>query len=148
MEKILTVIGVKLAKKNQKFLFTGAAPECENCNLSLKSVCLNNLEKDTMYEIIDVRKIVHPCTIHEGGVKVVEVQKAPIKAVLDARKTFEGATISYRFIDCDEATCKNYQYCKPIGIHENTKYKITQVLGNLLHDCEKRKRLKLVELKE
>lgn len=147
MNTILTLIGVKLAKKNRKFIFSGALPECENCDPSLKSVCLLNLEKGIMYEIINVRNIVHPCAVHEGGVTIVEVQKAPIKAALDARKVYEGATISFHHLDCDELSCKNYEFCKPKGIKENGKYKITMVFGNLPHTCEKGMRLKLVELK-
>ena len=147
MDRILTLIGVKLAKKNRKFIFSGALPECENCDPSLKSVCLNNLEKGRMYEIIDIRNIIHPCAVHEGGVTVVEVQKAPIKTALDARKVYEGTTISFQYLDCDETSCKNYIFCKPKGIKENVKYKITQIFGNLPHICEKGKRLKLVELK-
>lgn len=148
MNKIITLIGVKLAKKNRTFLFLGANPECEKCDPALKSVCLDNLEQGLIYEIIEVRNIHHPCVVHENGVQVVEVQRVPIQAALDAKQIYEGATISYRFTDCDDLSCPNYKYCKPLGIIREGKYKITQILGNLPVLCRRGKSLKLVKLKE
>ncbi|HUX99412.1 MAG TPA: UPF0179 family protein [Candidatus Deferrimicrobium sp.] len=147
MSKILTLIGVKLAEKNKKFLFTGAAKECDDCPPSLKSVCIGNLEKGYIYEIIEIRKVIHPCIIHEGGVAVVEVQKATIQAAIASKLAFEGATISFPPPDCSEVSCKNFQYCKPIGINQENKYKIIKIFGNVPNNCRKEKRLKLVELK-
>ena len=147
MEKIITLIGIKLARINGTFLFTGPTDECKNCDKSIKSVCIQNLEKGCIYEIINLRDIIHPCAVHEGGVRVVEVQKAPIKVALEAKFVYEGAVISYYISDCDEVSCKNYKYCKPIGIVKEGKYKITRVFGNISHPCSKGKSLKLVELK-
>ena len=145
MSKILTLIGVKLAKKGRKFLFSGASEECNNCKTTLKSVCIENLEKDCIYEIVDIRKIVHPCIIH-GEVTVVEVQKASIISAIDAKLAYEGATINFRFPDCVENLCDNYQYCRPTGAKEQ-KYKILEILGDISSECEQNKRLKLVKLK-
>ncbi|MFX1294336.1 MAG: UPF0179 family protein [Promethearchaeota archaeon] len=147
MDIILTLIGIKLAKKNQKFLFAGPVEECDNCNSSLKSVCIDNLEKGCIYKILEIRKIVHPCPIYEGGGTIVEVQKSPIKTTIDHKLAYEGAIISFKIIDCDEVFCNNYQYCKPIGIIKEDKYKIVKVIGNLSHKCKKGKKLKLVEMK-
>ena len=147
MEKIVTLVGLRTAKKDQTFLFTGSAPECENCNSSLKSVCIQNLEKGCIYQIINVRDVIHPCAVHEGGVRVVEVQRAPIKAALDAKSVYEGALVSYHFSDCNEVDCKNYEYCKPIGIIKEDKYKITKVFGKLSSPCIRGRSLKLVELR-
>jgi uncharacterized protein (UPF0179 family) len=146
MEKNLTLIGIKLAKKARKFLFNGAAEECLNCNSSLKTVCLDNLEKGRIYEITNVRKIVHPCLLHEGGVTVVEIKKASIQAAIDSKFAHEGATISFHF-DCNEVSCGTYHSCKPLGIQSGEKYKITKIVGNLPQNCKKGKRIVLVELK-
>jgi len=148
MEKILTLIGIKLAKKNRKFLFIDAAEECANCNSSLKAVCLNNLEKGQIYEIIEIRKnVVHPCPVHEKGVIVVEVQKASIQSAIDNKLAREGATISFPPA-CNEVSCINYHFCKPWGIKFMEKYKIIKNLGNLPQNCKKGKKLVLVELKQ
>lgn len=148
MGKILTLIGIKLAKKNQKFLFVGAAEECINCNPSLKTVCLDNLEKGRVYEIMEVRKnAVHPCPVHEGSVIVVEVQKATIQSALDNKLAREGATISFP-PECDEVSCVNYHFCKPVGIKSGEKYKVIKKLGNLPQNCKKEKKLVFVELKQ
>ncbi|MHA1129229.1 MAG: UPF0179 family protein [Candidatus Helarchaeota archaeon] len=146
MDKIVTLIGVKLARKNRKFLFAGPSEECEECNPSLRSVCIDNLEKGCIYEIIAIRKITHSCAIHEGGVTVVEVQKPPIKVALPTKLSYEGAFVPFKFTDCDEESCPNYQYCKPLGIVKEDKYKISKVIGNLPEPCKKGKELKLVEL--
>jgi uncharacterized protein len=146
MEKNLTLIGIKLAKKNRKFLFNGAAEECKNCNSSLKAVCLDKLEKGRIYEITNVRKIVHPCFLHEEGVTVVEIKRASIQAAIDSKLSHEGATITFHF-DCEEVPCSNSHACKPPGIQSGEKWKIIKIVGNLPQTCKKGKKLVLVELK-
>lgn len=145
MGKNLTLIGIKLAKKNRKFLFNGAAEECKNCNSSLKAVCLDNLEKGRIYEITNVRKIVHPCLLHEEGVTVVEIKRATIQSALDRKLSHEGATITFHF-DCNEVACSNSPFCKPLGIQSGEKFKITKIIRNLPQACKKGKKLVLVEL--
>ncbi|MHA1648774.1 MAG: UPF0179 family protein [Candidatus Helarchaeota archaeon] len=147
MNKILTLIGVKLARKNRKFLFTGPADECATCPPTLKSVCLENLEKGCIYEIIEIRNIIHPCAVHKDGAVVVEVQKAPIKIAIAAKLAYEGAIISFTISNCDNLSCGNHQYCSPVGLPKDGKYKILKVFGNLPYPCEKGKQLKLVEIK-
>ncbi len=147
MSKIITLIGIKLAKKNRNFLFAGAVKECENCNSSLKSVCIENLEKDRVYKILEIRKVIHPCPVFEGGVTIIEVEKAPITIAIDIKTAYEGATISCNIPDCNETSCYNYSYCKPLGIKPADKFKILKILGNLPSTCSKEKRLKLVEVK-
>ncbi len=148
MAKILTLIGVKSAKKKQKFLFSGSSKECDNCNSSLKSVCINNLEKGCIYEILNIRDVVHPCPVH-GEVAVVEVRKTPIRTAIEAKFGYvEGATINFKFPECDEVSCLNYKYCKPIGIIKEKKYKILKILGELPDVCELGRKLKLIEMED
>ena len=146
MDRLLTLIGIKLAKKNREFLFSGPAKECDQCDPSLKSVCIGNLQKGCIYKIIKIRKIKHPCAVHEEGVCVVEVQKVPIKTAIEAKLAYEGAIITFNFPDCNEVSCTNYKYCRPLGLIKEDKYKILKVLDNLPHLCEKGKKLKLVEM--
>jgi len=143
----VTLIGIKLARLNQKFLFLGAAPDCANCTPSLKSVCIDNLEPGSLYIIVNIRNIHHPCKIHEGGVIVVEVQKAPVTAAVESKMAFEGATISYSLKNCKQTTCSNFKYCHPVGLTKSGKYKIRKVFG-ALEPCMKGHHLKLVELEE
>jgi hypothetical protein len=147
MGKILTLIGIKLAEKNRKFLLIGGAEECINCNSSLKSVCLDNIEKGRVYIINEVRKkVLHPCPVHEGGVTVVEVQKASIQSAIDSKLAREGATISFPPV-CNEVSCINYHLCKPLGIQSGEKCKVIKIFGNLPQNCKIGKRLVLAELK-
>ena len=146
MSKILTLIGVKFAKKKRKFLFSGSSAECESCNSSLKSVCIGNLEKGCIYEILEIRDVTHPCPVH-GEVAVVEVCKAPIKTAVEVKFAYvEGATFYFKFPECDEVSCPNYKYCKPMGVIKEDKYKILKIFGDLPNDCEKGRKLKLIEM--
>jgi Uncharacterized protein conserved in archaea len=65
-------------------MYQRPAKACEDCRY--KSVCIDPLETGRIYKIKEVKDIVHTCPIHEGRkVKVVEVEKADIEALIDAK---------------------------------------------------------------
>ena len=73
-KRLVTLIGAKLAEEGCEFIFLGASKKCEECRL--KNSC-TNLEATRRYRIMKVREeIKHDCYIHEGGVCVVEVERA------------------------------------------------------------------------
>jgi len=90
----LTLVGVKQARVGYKFRFIGQADECNKCNSSLKNICIKNLEKNHVYEVIEVRGVRHECSVHAGGVKIVKVIPVPIKVAIEARVAFEGTFIN------------------------------------------------------
>ena len=94
---VVTLVGETQAKVGTTFIFRGPIPECRDCKR--KTVCFN-LEECTLYEIVNVREKHHECNVYEGGVRVVELKKAPIMTTLDSYYAIEGATVDVEQIEC------------------------------------------------
>ncbi|XRO75860.1 UPF0179 family protein [Methanocaldococcus sp. 28A] len=146
-ESKITLIGSKLAKTGGEFIYLGEIEECNNCKF--KRLCHGNLEVGRKYKIISVRSANHPCIVHEGGVKVVEVILADLTIMIEAKKALEGVNINYEPITCENFNCEYYNFCNPEGIKAGEKYKIKQILNEKIN-CPKGKSLKkvVVELVE
>ncbi len=143
---VFTLIGEKQAKIGFKFLFTQAASECNNCNL--KPVCIDNLNPRTIYEIIEVRDVIHECPIH-GRVSVVRVRPAEIEVVIPSRNVFVNAIISYEPIVCENYACPYHDLCEPIGLEKGDKVKIIKIMDNKFKEkCKEKHSLSLVLLRK
>lgn len=138
----VTLIGEKLAKEGLEFTFGGCLSKCQNCEI--KNSCCG-LKKNKWYRITSVRDKTHQCNIHDGAVKVVEVEEIPIKTALEGRSVIEGSVITFEAKDCDDLECEFYNLCHPRGIKEGGKYNVTDVGKKI--DCPKGYNLKRVELK-
>ncbi|MBP2172354.1 UPF0179 family protein [Methanococcus voltae] len=121
----ITLIGNKLAVKDNEFVYMGPVAECDECKF--KKMCHGNLEKGVKYKITEIRATTHPCSIHSEGVKVVEVIPSELNINIESKKALEGLTISHKDVSCDNVLCENYLYCKPQI--ESGKYKILSVLN-------------------
>lgn len=144
-ETVVTLLGVKLARIGEEFVFIGGTSECEACKL--KNTCLN-LEAGRKYRVVNRREgIQHECAVHDSGVCPVEVVEAPIIAAIDARRAFAGSKISYEPVKC-EKTCRLHDLCHPEGVKAGEKYTISNVLGEAPEPCRFGYALKLVELKK
>lgn len=127
---LVTLVGEKLAKEGKELVFCGMGKECKGCRL--KSACLN-LEEGRRYRIMNVRDSRHECKIHEGGVRVVEIEKVPIPATIAQKNIVEGAMISYIPKNCKNLGCQFYKLCHPLGLKNSIKGKVVGV-GNEI-DC-------------
>lgn len=100
-----------------------------------------------MYIIKDVKDRTHNCPIHdEGKVKVVEVEKAKITALIDSKRAFEGSTIVYSPQECNNKHCKLRKFCFPEGLFPGDRCTIVKVLGKV-HECQENYDLTKVLLK-
>ncbi len=137
---LVTLVGEQLAKKDNSFIYMGSLSECKDCKL--KNVCFN-LEEGCRYKITNVRDVRHDCKIHEGGVRIVEVEKTPLPAAVEAKKAVEGETISIN-PDCKNIGCEFYFLCCPVGIKPGMKFRISKVKDDI--SCPEKKKLKEVLL--
>jgi hypothetical protein len=137
----VTLVGEKQAKEGRTFVFLGPLGECRDCRL--KTVCFN-LEEGRTYAITAVRNVHHDCKIHESGVRVVEVEKAPIRASVYPRNALEGTTVVWEQKDCPNIGCPNFLLCGPRGMKPGEKYRVVKVLGFL--ECPDGVQLKEVML--
>lgn len=116
---MITLIGKDLAQKGNTFIFYGPTDECELCRF--KSTCIDSLEPNRKYEILDVKDNEQKCPIHaENAVVPVEVKRADIKLLTPSKNVFEGSTFNYCINECNES-CEFKKYCIPDGLHENDK---------------------------
>ena len=140
----ITLIGSSLAKEGLEFIFEGESQECARCKL--KNTCMK-LEKGRRYRIVAVRgDTVHECFIHEGGVKAVDVVKAPIKATVGSRKAVEGSKVVYEIPKCKELDCDLYELCHPRGLRSGDKCTIIEINGSVDDECCLGYSMKKVEL--
>ena len=137
--RVVTLIGAKLAKEGEEFIFSGAATECEECKL--KKSC-TNLDVGRRYRIEKVREeIKHDCHIHEDGVRVVEVIEPPIKVAIDAKQAMKGFKIVFAPVDCELPEL--FDLCHPMGLKEGDRCTILNVIDDIMGE---KKGLKMVEV--
>jgi len=137
----VTLIGEHLAKEGMEFIFGGCLSKCKSCEI--KNSCCG-LEKDRWYKIVGVRDKKHSCKVHHGDVKVVEVEKIPVKTAVSGRTVIEGSVVTFKKSKCKEFECQYYRLCNPVGIEKKQKYDVKSVGKKI--DCKKGKDLKEVEL--
>jgi uncharacterized protein (UPF0179 family) len=136
----VTLIGEKLAKEGNEFIYNGPNNECRNCKL--KTVCFN-LKQAREYRIIKVRDKQHSCNVHEGKVVVVEVNMLPIFASID-KKISEGSETKINKIECKNIGCDFFKTCVNNVIIKDKKYVIKKYYEKI--DCAEDLELYLVEL--
>jgi uncharacterized protein (UPF0179 family) len=144
-DTIITLIGTKLAKTGNEFIFKGAAKDCEACKLN--KTCLG-LNVGSKYRIIAIRnggKL--ECFIHDSGVCAVEVIETPIVMGIEARKAIKGSKIVYEPVECNLLNCDNYKICRPAGLRRGDKFTVVNVVGELSGPCERGFLLKVAEVK-
>ena len=126
---LVTLIGEKLAKEDEEFIYLGPNNDCRGCKL--KTVCFN-LKPGRRYKIIDIRDKRHSCELHEGNAAVVEVQEMPIIAAIDKELT-EGKTAKIERKECKNIGCDNFELCNNLALQKDRNYKITKIYEGL--DC-------------
>lgn len=134
---VFTLIGKLLAKEGLEFIyFASDLEECYGCDL--RDACLN-LEDNWRYKIVKVRKVEHSCSLHEGGVKGVDVEPLPIEIAVEGMgKEMEGSTLKCE-LNCDLRDCENFLYC---SLANGAEVKILKNLGAIV--CPRGKRLRRV----
>lgn len=140
----ITLIGTRMARIGVEFFFQGSAEECEGCKL--KNTCMG-LEASRRYRVVEiVQETEHVCPLHDTGVKAVRVVKAPLTALMDAKKAFEGSSTVFNPPECEETDCPQYELCHPEGILAGEKCTINRVLADNSEECMQTRKLKMVEL--
>jgi hypothetical protein len=145
LNSTITLIGTRLAKIGNEFIFCGSSAECERCKL--KNTC-NNLKIGSKYKIVSIRNgQVHTCALHDTGVYAVEVIPAPTIALVESKKAFNGSKIVYEPPDCNEVDCEQYKRCHPSWLNVGDKYTIIELLKEESPECLKGYSLKAAVLR-
>jgi uncharacterized protein (UPF0179 family) len=140
----LTLVGTRLARPGQTFVYRGEADACEGC--PYRDQCLN-LEPGVKYEVTTVRENASTleCAVHDNGVTAVEVDPAPMKANVASKGAYAGSKAELEG-PCPHTECPSHEYCEPAGAAFDREYQINEVLGDPPHDfCLLERDLTLVE---
>ncbi len=142
---LITLIGTKLAKEGNEFIFKGGARECEPCRL--KKTCLG-LNAGSKYRITALRNGGDlECFVHDSGVCAVEVIELPVEIGVESRKAIKGSTIVFEPVPCNITRCINYVTCRPSGLRRGDKFNVIRVGEDISGSCEKGYSLKVAEVK-
>ncbi|MBA3046130.1 MAG: UPF0179 family protein [Candidatus Thermoplasmatota archaeon] len=128
---MLTVIGKKLAKEGMEFVYLGPLSDCKDCKV--RNICFH-LDRGSRYRVVGLRDVMHDCPLHEEGVRVVQVEPLPRKAVIMKKVAMEGSSISYDFPKCRERGCPHFELCFIPGVDTGQKKKVAKVMENV--DCK------------
>ncbi|CAD55658.1 UPF0179 family protein [Pyrococcus abyssi] len=141
---VITLVGEKLAKPGLEFIYYGPGEPCKTCRLA--RVCIGNLEPGRRYKVIKVRNIEHPCPLHEGKVRVVEVVEPAIEVLMEPRYAIAGSKLTLRFVDCNDP--EKLDLVRPEGLFEGDTVKIIEILGDVECNGRKFKLVKVMREKE
>ncbi|MGB1586009.1 MAG: UPF0179 family protein [Thermoplasmatota archaeon] len=131
-----------LATPGYRFTATGGPyEECDGC--PVQKLCFAP-EAGRHMEVKAVRSVVHPCNLHEGGMRVVELDEASFATTLEAKR-LRGTAATYSPPDCGHPTCPNWKLCHPVGPTRDVRYAVESV-GEAV-DCPMHYNLKRVHIK-
>lgn len=139
---VVTLIGEKIAKVGSEFIYCGPLSECKDCRL--RNVCFA-LDEGRRYKITRVREVKHDCDIHEGGARVVEVEKSDTPAIIETRLAINGSTLTFTIREpCTNLGCEKYRECFPQYLKNGERLKIVSVDSEVI--CPEGSRLTEVKL--
>ncbi len=138
----ITIVGERLAIKDEEFIFIGPQNDCKNCKL--KNICFN-LKQYHPYKIINIRDKRHSCSVHDGDAIVVEVEEQPIETAIDKKYT-KGSAITLDENECENQLCPYFDLCTNKALESGKKYTIADILETI--PCPKGYSIQRVTLTE
>lgn len=140
-EERMTLVPSCLAKKGFRFIPMGHSSNCSSCKY--RSTCIDGMEIGRVYEVIEVNERKRfPCPVH-GEVVLSSVRRARVEVAM-TMSPIEGASISYKPIECSDLSCPNYWFCRPEGLKPGDKLVVIRELGEV--ECAKFSGVKLYEV--
>lgn len=124
----VTLVGERWARPGVRFL---NAQPCEVAGACPVAKACQNLPWDREFEVVSTRNVHHDvCVVHDGGVRVVEVAEAPLRASLESSKT-RGTAARWTPPVCHIRGCPNWDLCFPHGLQSGGEYLLERVEGPL-----------------
>jgi uncharacterized protein (UPF0179 family) len=138
---LVTLIGEKIAKEDNEFIYIGPNNDCRNCKL--KTVCFN-LKPGRKYKITKIRDKRHSCSIHEGNTAVVEVTEMPLIVAIEKNLIEESTIKIEEKNECRNIGCDNFKLCNNLALQNEKTYVIKNIYDTVI--CPIGNELKKVEL--
>ena len=131
-KEIISFVGKTYANVGFKFFFYKSRVDIcpESCRFY--NPCMNNLENNTVYNILSVTEIEHSCPYeyHNEPMKLVKVKESDVEILIESRRAYLGAQMNYEPLDCKfKEECKYAKYCSPVyGLKPGAKIKIREII--------------------
>lgn len=120
----VTLVGERWARPGARFL---NEQPCEAAGRCPVAKACQNLPWGRAFDVVAVRPVHHDsCLVHEGGVRVVEVEDAPLMASMDVSKT-RGTAAKWIPPICHQRGCANWDRCFPDGLVAGQEYVLERV---------------------
>lgn len=138
----MTLVPSKLARKGFRFVFIGPSSLCKDCKY--RSTCVDGMELGRVYEVVDVNERKRfQCPVHEE-VSLASVRRATIDLAIPI-SLIEGATFTYRPLECDRITCESFALCKPEGLKPGDRLTVLREKG-VVRGCGALRELRVYEV--
>ncbi len=119
----VTLLGTLLAKPGLTYIVGRPGPECEPC--AFKALC-HNLPVGHRYRVARVREVTHPCAVHEGPVRVIEVEPARFETTFVGRGAVAGSTAQFQEKGCGRPDCPSWAVCHPPGLPPGLRVRLLE----------------------
>lgn len=139
-----TLVPKSVAKVGYQFTHLGGVETCKKCQFL--PVCVNSLNVNSSYEIVEIREKEHPCLLEEQPMVVCEVKEINDMISVKDQKYLDNVIVTREPIECLEILCDNHEYCVLSKYEKLSKIKIQKVIRKL--HCPLNYNLVLVEVKK
>ena len=126
---IITLVEKEVAELKYTFTHLGASEICNNC--PLKKVCVDVLNKNHSYKVVEVKQKEHICLIENQQMLVCIVEEADYTISVENQKYLENIVIKRNSLNCKEVLCENYDYCMSPLFDNARKIKVQGILRKL-----------------
>lgn len=117
----VTVVGERWARPGVQFVTLRPCEVAATCPVA--KPC-QSLEWGRPHRVLSVRSVRHDvCKVHEGGVRVAEVEPLPYEASLEATK-MRGTSVRWRPPVCHIRACPNWDRCFPLGLEPGREMRV------------------------
>lgn len=120
----ITLVNHIVAREGHVFIHGKPSEECIGCRF--RTVCVDKLKPNHLYEVIKVTNIKNSCKLY-GYATTVEVEEKPVVLVIPKRLALEGLKFLYTPINCNERKCPCFTTCNTQYIKESIPVKVINV---------------------
>jgi uncharacterized protein (UPF0179 family) len=126
---VITLVGKNIAKIGYSFTHLGGTEICTECPLF--KACVDPLEKNTTYKIIEIREKEHTCLIDNQIMVICDVKETNDTVTVENQKYLENMIIQRSSIKCDEILCEYYDNCIHPRYNKITRVKIQKLIKKI-----------------
>ncbi len=139
---MIALVDCSTAEVGYEFIYLGRGGECKECRL--REPCHHNLEAGRRYAVTEVTDALHPCALF-NEVAVCHVREVGIDTAVAVGTAFEGSTMHFQPLECDDVLCDSSPICTPEGLRKGDRCVIEKIKGRV--HCPRNRKLQMVTVR-